>query len=293
MARRTDSQLEEALGIRSRDPLEAGSLAFMGSHLVQMTLPHSDQGERESYTRENGNYQLVVQGMPGVGLPYGAIPRLILAWLTTEVKNTKSPSVKLGNSLRSFMKGMGYDPRGGKRGNIEPVKDQTKRLFLSRIAVVNQNEKGIQSKLVNFAEQFSLFWEIDEEAVGQQGELFSSRVELNEKFYNMIVERPVPLDNDVLKMLRDSSLALDLYMFLTYRVSYLNRDLHISWDSLEKQFGADYSKTAEFARNAREQLKRIQVVWPDLEYETPRGRLLLKGKSKPHVKPKRRVFPAS
>src|SRR5438874_151511 len=63
-------------------------LAYMAKHLVQVTLPHSDPGDIQAWTRTNGDLTLVItrsnldiRSGKLIGYPYGTIPRLLLYWL--------------------------------------------------------------------------------------------------------------------------------------------------------------------------------------------------------------------
>ena len=62
----------------------------------------------------------------GNKLPYGNLPRLILAWLCTEVVRTGSREIVLGKSLSDFMRALGvYSSSGGKYTRL---RNQMKRL---------------------------------------------------------------------------------------------------------------------------------------------------------------------
>ena len=84
--------LQEALALEQQPAQRAGSLGFMARLLVQATLPHKDPGSGVStFERSNGKLRLVIMAPPGIGLPWGKTPRLLLSWLTTEALRTKSP----------------------------------------------------------------------------------------------------------------------------------------------------------------------------------------------------------
>ena len=72
----------------------------------------------------------------------------------------------------------------------------------------------------------------------EQG-LWDSQIELGEKFFHEILQHPVPLDLNILKALKRSSLGLDLYLWLTYRTFTLRHPLRLSWARLYRQFGAE------------------------------------------------------
>jgi hypothetical protein len=105
------------------------------------------------------------------------------------------------------------------------------------------------------------------------------RLTLSQRFFEQLVEAPVPLDLRAIKALKRSPLSLDLYAWATRRVSYLKRPLNISWASFQLSFGADYAETPQgrsrFRGNAIEALGRVKVVYPQLKIEIQRDGVLL------------------
>ena len=64
-------------------------------------------------------------------LPYGNLPRLLLAWICTEAVRTKIRELILGRSLADFMRSVGvYDDGGAVRRRL---RDQMQRLFRSHM----------------------------------------------------------------------------------------------------------------------------------------------------------------
>jgi len=274
-------RVETIQEIRSVPAQMRGDVGYMAYVLVQTTLPHSDPGDVPAYGRSSGDLSLVVQ--PGyfldrrgqlvcAGIPYGVYPRLILLWITTEVVRTRNRTLKLGNSLSEFMHELGLVPTGGQWGTISRLRDQMNRLFRARISISSVGPgKSLMQDITPIKSQ-RLWWDPKRP---EEPLLFDSEITLHEDFYQMLVDRPVPVDVRVLKDLTRSPLAIDLYCWLTYRVSYLKHETAISWKQLQEQFGAEYSDTRAFARKARQVLKLIQIVWPSLRYATPKGRLVL------------------
>ena len=74
--------INDALAIKAESAQDAGSLGFMARAMVQATLPHKKVAGNE-FERRNGNYTLTLLAPSKIGLPYGTVPRLLLAWLTT------------------------------------------------------------------------------------------------------------------------------------------------------------------------------------------------------------------
>jgi hypothetical protein len=86
-------------------------------------------------------------------------------------------------------------------------------------------------------------------------------------------------------------MALDIYCWLTYRFSYLQRDALIPWELLQMQFGADYGQNARGLSNFKRmfllRLKDVTAIYDTAKvYDIEKG-LLLKP-SPPHV-PKRLI----
>jgi len=269
--------------IRETNAWDAKEAAFMGRMLVQATLPHRNPGKDvREYSRTNGNLTLTIQPGPRRGIPFGPYPRLILAWITTEAVQKKSREVSLGPSLSSFMGELGLIPSGGRWGTITRLRDQMERLFSSRIAVAYDGPEGYQLRSAEVATALDLWWDPKSP---EQASVWESKVTLGEAFYAAITEAPVPLDMRVLREIKRSPLALDLYAWLTWRIGRLNRPLYLSWEQLHGQFGADYKHAKHFAAEARKEMRRLRVLWPELLYSTPKGRLVLHpGQS--HLPPK-------
>ena len=59
-----------------------------------------------------------------VGLPYGSLPRLLVAWLTTEAVRTREREIVLGERLSEFMAKLDLVPTGGPWGTIIRLRDQ-------------------------------------------------------------------------------------------------------------------------------------------------------------------------
>src|SRR3954447_9488540 len=79
-------------------------MGFMARLLTLCSLPRTDPGARLQYKRQNGPYKLIMIAGGDNNLPFGNLPRLLLAWVSTEAFRTKERELILGNSLLSFMR---------------------------------------------------------------------------------------------------------------------------------------------------------------------------------------------
>lgn len=277
-SKQLDKLIEEALAIEAQEAKEAGTLGYMARALVQATMPHRKFVGNE-FSRKNGAYTLSILAPSKVGLPYGTIPRLLMAWITTEALRTKQRDLILGDSLSQFMEKLGLIPTGGRWGTITRLREQSKRLFTSTISCSYEN-KNLSAEIgFRVADRHMLWWD---PRSSEQMDLWQSSVCLTEGFFNEIVKNPVPINMAALKALKRSPMALDIYCWLTHRMSYLKKPTEISWAVLEKQFGADYKETRLFKWKFINQIKNVLLVYPEANIELMEKGLCLKP-GKPHI----------
>jgi hypothetical protein len=278
-----DRLISEALAIEAEEAKEAGALGFMARVLVQATMPHK-KTESLVFHRQNGDFNLsITSPHPKIGLPYGSVPRLLLAWITTEAVRTGEQELVLGDSMSDFMRQLDLVPTGGRWGSIIRLKDQTKRLFSCSVHCFVDNKEQFTGRNLQVAKDYSLWWEPKGPS---QKTLWQSSVLLDQAFFEEITDRPVPVDMRALQAIKQSPLALDIYTWLTYRMSYLKHKTEIPWKGLQMQFGADYALDAQgvrnFKRNFLNHLKKVTAVYPEANVSDGDYGLLLKP-SKPHV----------
>jgi hypothetical protein len=255
------------------------AMGFMARPLVQATLPHSNPGDVPTFVRTSGNLQLIIQPLIGqkdgkpfnYGLPYGVIPRLVLAWLSTEAVKTRSREIPLGDSLSAFMRELDMIPTGGRWGSITRLREQIKRLFSCTFSIVYEDGRHFDTAGFKIAREAHLFWDTINP---EQQQLFGSMVVLSSEFYEELIKHPVPIDTEILKALKKSPLAIDLYTWLTYRMSYLKSNTLISWELLQQQFGSDYSDTRMFKFKLIKHLEGILSLYPVKVVATEKGLML-------------------
>lgn len=274
--------IEESMAIEAEDAKQAGMIGYMARMLVQTTLPHADPGDVQVWGRENGRFSLAIQpgiylrdGVPvNIGVPYGIIPRHVLSWITTEAVRTRNPCLELGETLTSFMAELGMASTGGKNGTIGRLQEQLKRLFSASIACYyDSTVEGIfASSGVRVAREVKLWW--DPKRPGQVG-LWKSEVVLSTDFFEQIIDRPVPIDIRAMKALGRSPMAIDLYNWLTYRMSYLSKQTTVPWEALSFQFGSEYGTLNDFRKKLRKHMREVLVVYPRARVEETRTGLLL------------------
>ena len=257
-------------------------IGYMGRLMALCSLPRTDPGDQLQYKRTNGPYKLIMIAGGDNKLPYGNIPRLLMAWVCTEAVRTRSRNLFLGNSLSNFLRMVGIAEGGGPRARL---REQMERLFRCSISLIYSDNKGSSSVSSQVADVTDFWWN-DRKPVGV---VWQSNIELGEKFFNEIISHAVPLDINILKALTRSSMGLDLYLWLNYRTFGLQQPVRLTWPQLYRQFRADPARADDklvvndFRKDCLRELKKIKVAWPGLDYVTPRGALVLLPTTTPSV----------
>ena len=278
-------QLEDLLKARDAEP----DLGFMMRLLALCTLPRTNPGDRVQYVRRNGPFTLIMMAGGTEKLPFGNLPRLLLAWVCTEAVRTQSRTLKLGRSLAEFMRKLGINnDSGGVRGDATRLKNQMRRLFSAAVTLIHEDAAGEHAVSSFIADRRDYWWDPH----GDHPMLWESEIELGEKFYQEIVGCPVPLDMHILRAMKRTALGLDLYLWLTYRMFTLKKPIYLPWRQLYWQFGttemADKRTVLNFRAQFLRELAKLKDAWPQLDYRTPPGHLKLYP-SPPRIAPARRT----
>jgi hypothetical protein len=275
-------------------------LGFLHAGLCQTFLPHSrPQDNLTPWRRQSGKFSLIVS--PGVfdtsltatrsrqptpkerdqmyvGVPYGAKARLILIHLQTE--GLRSRVVSLGPNLSAFMRSLGLPVTGGPRGTIPATKEQCLRIARCTFSMQwsDRSAEGDERTIVTdtrIVDGMDL-WQ------SAKGDEWTGSVELSAKFHEHLREHAVPLDKRALSGLAGNSFGLDLYALLVYRLPRLKNPVHIRWEGLQGQIGAEYADKHMLARRVRETLPVVMDHYPHANVEVLPTGLTLRP-SKPAV----------
>ena len=277
-----DDQADALVAAREAEP----DTGFVMRLLALCTLPRTNPGDRQQYRRVNGPFRLYLIAGGDMKLPYGTLPRLLLAWVCTEAVRTQSRTLVLGRSLAEFMRTLGLNPSGS--GDRVRLRNQMDRLFSAHVSLIHEDRQGKQFVSSAIADRGEFWWNPrrPDEPV-----LWDSTIELGEKFFNEIVASPVPLDMNVLKAMKRSPLGLDLYLWLTYRLFGMTEPFSLTWRQLYRQFGAnpvmaDRRTVDNFRTDVLRELRKLEDAWPGFNYSTPKGCLTLKP-TRPLIAPSR------
>ena len=189
-------QVNQLVSASEADP----ELGFLARTMALCSLPRTNPGNRKEYKRVNGPFTLYMVAGGGNKLPYGNLPRLLIAWLCTEAVRTQSPDLVLGSSLSEFMRKLGIHTQSGGRGGMRTlIRNQMRRLFGCSVTLIYEDEQVSTSVNSHIAERTEFWWN---ERKPDQPVLWDSKIRLGWGFFQEVIEHPVPLDMNTLKALK-------------------------------------------------------------------------------------------
>ena len=246
-------------------------LAFMHTILCQVGLPRRAI-EGTSFQRVCDGVGIHIQAgslFDGEGwvehpVPYGAMPRLVLAHLNTQALRQRSPIVDVGPSASAFLRTLGFEPAGGDRGPYTMFKRQVQALAACRITMgysVGDTAYTVKGDLID---EFEAWTRPNGQGAGR--DLWPEKIAFTQRYYDSLTQHAVPLDLRALHALKGSALALDLYAMLAERLHRVSgKSVLLHWASLRAQFGHDYHGEhgpRNFKRDFKVALKKVLAVYP-------------------------------
>jgi Plasmid encoded RepA protein len=241
---------------------EDGSAGYVHAGFAMTALPHK-RVDLAEWVRDGADIRLRIESGKThdgtvVGIPFGYVARLILFYLQTEAIKTRSREVELGRSMHSWLKAMGLNS-GGK--GYEAVREQSRRLSLCRLTFYRVTEVGEAVLNGGFVREAIL----PSRDVGAQLSLWRETVVLDEVFYESLIRHPLPLRESAIRALAGRSMAIDLYVWLAYRLHHLERPTRVPWPALYRQFGAGFALLRQFRAHAREALALALAAYPEAQ----------------------------
>lgn len=258
-ASKTDkSCIDFAYEVLSDEDTEIG-IAHAG--FAMASLPHR-RVDVPVWKRQGGNVTLLIESgldemQRAIGLPYGANARMILLYLQTQAVRTQSREIELGSSMSRWLDAMNIKA-GGR--TYQAVKEQSHKISRCKLTFFTNSEAGKTVSNGAFVRD-SIIPDLTPDT--KQGALWKEVVKLDEAFYESLVKHPLPLREIALKQISSRSKAIDVYIWLAYRLHSLTHEIKISWAVLKQQFGAEYKHVRFFKRDFIDPLKMALSVYPE------------------------------
>ena len=239
------------------------------------SLPRTNPGNRKEYVRRNGPYALVMTAGGLNKLPFGKSTSPLAGLGLYRGGADPKPRARPGDLA---VRVHGQAGHGSRRRCSDPAPQPNGPAFCAHVQLIYEDQHAKQFVSSAIADRGEFWWDPKRP---DERMLWESKIYLGEAFFNEIIRHPVPLDMNTLKALKRSPLGLDWYLWLTYRTFALKRPLRLSWASLYRQFGANPAQAGDkntvnnFRTKCLRELKKIKLAWPELNYTTAQGVLIL------------------
>ena len=185
------------------------------------------------------------------GVPHGSKARLILLYLQTEAVKTNSRIVELGTSMRRWLRSMGVTITGP---NYQEVRRQALKIERALVSFTFAGEGA----LISWQDTI-IRGSFERPCSGDE----VRTVELSESFFKAITEHPVPVCEAAIRLLGERCMALDLYLWLAYRLHSLRRQTLVPWPALHGQFGAATRLLKHFKPHFAREIEAALAAYPD------------------------------
>ncbi|MBZ2436528.1 replication protein [Xanthomonas perforans] len=276
--------LDKATTIASVPPT-GEDMAFTHAVLCQVGLPRAKIEARE-FMRQSGAAWINVQagwldegrGPVQQPVPYGVMPRLALAWVSSYAKRHNTREIPIGDSAAEFLRLMLGEDTVAQGARHATLRKQMHALAACRLQL------GFKGRTFNGqpVEQFDA-WLSNRDA--PQRPLWPGVMTLSEHYFNELQNSAVPLDNRALHALKGSALALDVYCWLAHRLHRIEgKGITLHWKSIREQFAQEYKgkdPDKDFKKEFLPVLRKVQAVYPAANVKQVTGGLLLIGSPPP------------
>lgn len=251
------SVIDVAANFMADESIDRG---FTHSLFCLTVLPRKQRPDDEVWSRENGRVRLTIQPLADengkkLGVPYGSTARYMMLYLQTEAIRLGTPEVRLGKSMHGWLASMGLST-GGK--SYSWVAAQAARIERSVVTFTHTGEDGVAR------------WQdtIIRGSFDPRSRESERVVRLSESFYDALTRHPVPVQEGALRHLRNRCLALDIYLWLAYRLHVVSDDsLLLRWPAIQAQFGMPGQKSFHFKADFLKELEYACAVYPEARIE--------------------------
>lgn len=274
---RKNNRLIDAGFLVSSEPAGNTDIVFTHSVLCQVGLPRS-RFEGERFVRQSGEAWVSVQAGyidEGRGpvlqpIPYGAMPRLAMAWVSTYAIQRGTREIPIGDSAADFLAKLGKDHQGAR---YHTLRRQMHALAACRLQVGFKGRTYSDQPI----QQFDA-WIKNNQGSGRRA-LWPGVLVLSDGYFRELENYSVPLDSRALSALSGSSLALDVYAWLAHRLHRIEgRPVTVHWKALREQFGQEYmgkEPGKDFQKKFMPALRDALAVYPRAKVKQVTGGLLL------------------
>lgn len=273
----------------TQDALLGRDIGYYHGVMMQCFLPQKEQPvEERRWSVKHGKAALAVQAgiiadreqvgeFVDCALPSGAKARLIIPYIIGYAVQRNTREIDMGGSLRRFMDKIKVPVTGP---NGKALTREVQNVAAASFVIGGWSEQGVTTTKANIAEELS-FW-IDKQP--DQRSFWRPEMVLDQRFFEAISERRVPVDMGHLVQLQRSPRRMDLYCWLSYRTPLIGRDktIKIRLEHLQPIFAPEITTAKNFRAKLVGDLKAIASIYPDFKIEVV-GDMLTLRKSPPPI----------
>ena len=252
---------------------EDGRLAITHAGFAMTNLPHKPITE-DVWMRKGQNTTLLIESGRDsngkqIGVPYGSMARLILLYLQTEAIRTGGPEVALGRSMKNWMERMGLE-RGG--STYRRLAEQSLKISSCRLTFFSDHGSAEVRENGAFVRGAISLIGLED---SKQPTLWQDKVRLDDGFWRSLRDHPVPVREEAIQAISSRSFAIDVYIWLAYRLHALSRPTPVTWAALHSQFGAGFKHVRQFKPRFLESLTLALAVYPEACVDVGEGGIKL------------------
>jgi hypothetical protein len=174
-------------------------------------------------------------------VPAGAKARLLLSYINDRAVRTGSADIDMGKSLREFMGKAGI-PIGGPNGR--EITRQVKNIAACQMVLGVWGEHQAAQKKIDISDGISFWLEKD----SKQQTLWQPMMTLSDDYMAALEHHRVPIDFRGLVELQESPRAMDIFVWLSYRLCRIPRGkpVLIPYKALQPIFGTVRRRPNQF-----------------------------------------------
>jgi hypothetical protein len=193
-------------------------------------------------------------------VPFGPKARLILMHLCSEAVRQKSATIDIADTFTGFVRDLGFNDSGGKRGALTAFREQLNALSACTMRMSVWNGQRVRTRTISPIEDIDLWLAVDP----HQRSLWPSTVTFSPAMFDSLKRHALPVNVHAIRAFAGSARKIDLYFWLGWRLYSINAKTVISWQALAQQFGDGYARPRDFMAAFNADLGHIREVFPKL-----------------------------
>ncbi len=206
-------------------------------------LPHREHPAGEDWLISTDYAQLLVR--PGVqvrddgtrkqmAVPSGTIARLLLIDLQSEALEKSSRDIELGPNPNLLISRLGLTRGGPVTRKVVEHLERICRCNLDFKIGTDRRALFLNERIVEAFEYSSV---VDRRTKRETPMV--ERLRLSQAFFDELQRHPIPVDRAAIRDIQSSPRAIDIYLWLAFRLPALQGETPITWSALWRQFGRE------------------------------------------------------